>query len=47
MRLGLGWTWGPFELIKRVGPAWLAAALRADGRPVPEMLESVGAEAVG
>ncbi len=44
MRLGLGWTWGPFELIGRVGPAWLAAALRTDGRPVPEMLE--GAEAV-
>ena len=45
MRLGLGWTWGPFELIERVGSAWLAAALRAEGRPVPEMLESV--EAVG
>ena len=44
MRLGLGWTWGPFELIERVGPAWLAAALRAEGRPVPEMLEN--AEAV-
>jgi 3-hydroxyacyl-CoA dehydrogenase len=45
IRLGLGWTWGPFELIARVGPAWLAAALRAAGRPVAEMLES--AETVG
>jgi len=43
MRLGLGWTWGPFELIGRVGPAWLAAALRAEGRPVPAMLEGAGA----
>ena len=24
MRLGYAWKWGPFELIDRVGPAWLA-----------------------
>lgn len=39
VRLGLGWTWGPFELIERVGPVWLAEGLRAEGRAVPEMLE--------
>lgn len=43
IRLGLGWTWGPFELIERIGPAWLAAELRADGRAVPEMLGGTGA----
>jgi 3-hydroxyacyl-CoA dehydrogenase len=43
MRLGYAWKWGPFELIDRVGAAWLAEALRADGRPVPALLERVGA----
>ena len=38
MRLGYAWKWGPFELIDRVGAAWLVEALRAAGRPVPELL---------
>ncbi len=42
MRLGYNWKWGPFELIDKVGAAWLAAALRADGRAVPALLEQVG-----
>ncbi len=42
MRLGYNWKWGPFELIDKVGAAWLAAALRADGRAVPKLLEQVG-----
>lgn len=42
MRLGYNWRWGPFELIDRIGPAWLAAALREAGRPVPKLLEQVG-----
>ncbi len=42
MRLGYAWKFGPFELIDRVGTAWLAAALREAGRPVPALLERVG-----
>jgi 3-hydroxyacyl-CoA dehydrogenase len=43
MRLGYNWKWGPFELIDKLGAAWLAEALRADGRPVPKLLDQVGA----
>lgn len=43
MRLGYAWKWGPFELIDRVGAAWLAEALRAAGRPVPDLLARIGA----
>lgn len=42
MRLGYAWRWGPFELIDRLGPGWLAAALREAGRPVPPLLERAG-----
>lgn len=42
MRLGYNWKYGPFELIDRVGAAWLARALRDDGRAVPALLEAVG-----
>ena len=42
MRLGYNWTWGPFELIDRLGAAWLAAALREAGRSVPRLVEQVG-----
>lgn len=41
MRLGYNWRWGPFELIDRVGAAWLAGALREAGRPVPPLLQQV------
>jgi 3-hydroxyacyl-CoA dehydrogenase len=43
MRLGYAWKYGPFELIDRVGAPWLEAALREAGRPVPALLEQVGA----
>jgi 3-hydroxyacyl-CoA dehydrogenase len=39
MRLGYNWRFGPFELIDRVGADWLAARLRADGVPIPPILE--------
>jgi 3-hydroxyacyl-CoA dehydrogenase len=42
MRLGYNWKWGPFELIDKLGAGWLAAALRAEGRAVPALLEQVG-----
>ncbi|MFZ4406034.1 MAG: 3-hydroxyacyl-CoA dehydrogenase NAD-binding domain-containing protein [Paracraurococcus sp.] len=42
MRLGYNWKYGPFELIDRLGAAWLAAALAADGRTVPPLLAQVG-----
>jgi 3-hydroxyacyl-CoA dehydrogenase len=38
LRLGYKWEYGPFELIDRIGADWLAAALEAMGRPVPELL---------
>jgi 3-hydroxyacyl-CoA dehydrogenase len=40
MRLGYNWQWGPFELIDKVGAAWLADKLAADGLPVPALLTS-------
>jgi 3-hydroxyacyl-CoA dehydrogenase len=40
MRLGYNWQWGPFELIDKVGAAWLAEKLAADGLPVPALLAS-------
>ena len=42
MKLGYNWKWGPFELIDRIGAAKLAERLRADGRPVPPLLEQAG-----
>jgi 3-hydroxyacyl-CoA dehydrogenase len=42
MKLGYNWGLGPFELIDRLGPAKFAARLRAEGRPVPPILEKAG-----
>ncbi len=42
MRLGYNWKYGPFELIDRLGPGWLAGALHEAGRPVPQLLELAG-----
>jgi 3-hydroxyacyl-CoA dehydrogenase len=42
MRLGYAWRWGPFELIDKLGPGWLAGALREAGRQVPALLEAAG-----
>lgn len=38
MRTGYGWTYGPFELIDRLGADWLIAQLTAAGRAVPPLL---------
>src|SRR5690606_22969594 len=42
MRLGYNWKWGPFELIDRIGPAWLRERFAAEGIAVPPLLEQVG-----
>jgi 3-hydroxyacyl-CoA dehydrogenase len=42
MRLGYNWKWGPFELLDRIGPAWFAGRLAAEGIAVPPLLEQVG-----
>ncbi|MFW7269632.1 3-hydroxyacyl-CoA dehydrogenase NAD-binding domain-containing protein [Gluconacetobacter sp. Hr-1-5] len=43
MRLGYGWTHGPFELIDRIGAEWLAGRLAEDGQPVPALLQAASA----
>jgi 3-hydroxyacyl-CoA dehydrogenase len=40
MRLGYAWKDGPFALIDKVGPDWLAEKLEAEGRAVPPILEA-------
>lgn len=42
MRLGTNWKKGPFELIDDMGPKWFADKLKAEGKPVPELLTKVG-----
>ncbi len=42
MKLGYNWTYGPFELIDRLGAAWFANRLGDEGEPVPALLTSVG-----
>ncbi|MBE7199325.1 MAG: 3-hydroxyacyl-CoA dehydrogenase, partial [Parafilimonas terrae] len=38
MRLGYNWKWGPFELIDRIGGAYLVERLARDGYAVPPIL---------
>ncbi|NBX67262.1 MAG: 3-hydroxyacyl-CoA dehydrogenase/enoyl-CoA hydratase family protein [Proteobacteria bacterium] len=42
MRLGCNWKTGPFEMIDSMGPKWFADKLRAEGKPVPAILDKVG-----
>ena len=42
MKLGYNWKAGPFEMIDKLGAAWLAARLEAEGQPVPEILKLAG-----
>lgn len=42
MKLGYNWRYGPFELIDRLGSGKLAERLKAEGRPVPPLLEVAG-----
>src|SRR6185295_1141501 len=44
MRAGYSWEFGPFELIDRLGPGYLAKRLAAEGRPVPPLLAALGDE---
>ncbi|MEL6267164.1 MAG: 3-hydroxyacyl-CoA dehydrogenase NAD-binding domain-containing protein, partial [Pseudomonadota bacterium] len=40
MRLGYNWTYGPFQLIDRIGVAAFVERLEADGRDVPALLRA-------
>ncbi len=42
MRLGFNWDMGPFELMDKIGPAWFAQRLEADGQKVPSLLKAAG-----
>jgi 3-hydroxyacyl-CoA dehydrogenase len=42
MKLGYSWSRGPFEMIDALGTGWLRERLRADGMPVPAILEKAG-----
>lgn len=42
MKLGYNWKFGPFELIDKLGAANLVSRLKADGAPVPPILELAG-----
>jgi 3-hydroxyacyl-CoA dehydrogenase len=42
MRHGYAWKYGPFELIDRIGTAWLTERLRSEGETIPSLLETVG-----
>lgn len=42
MKLGYNWKMGPFEMIDKLGPAWFAEKLKADGIDVPELVTKVG-----
>jgi 3-hydroxyacyl-CoA dehydrogenase len=43
MKTGYAWKWGPFEMLDMVGPKWFADRLRAEKRPVPPIVDAVGA----
>jgi 3-hydroxyacyl-CoA dehydrogenase len=40
MRLGYNWQQGPFELIDRLGAAWVAERMARDGVAVPKLLQA-------
>lgn len=40
MRLGYNWKFGPFELIDKLGTAAFAERLKAEGKPVPAIVET-------
>lgn len=42
MQMGCNWKFGPFEMMDKVGPAWLVEQIEAAGLDVPELLKSVG-----
>jgi len=42
MKLGYNWKAGPFEMIDRVGAAYLVQRLEAEGKQVPDLLRLAG-----
>jgi len=42
MKLGYNWSFGPFELIDKIGAANLTARLAAEGKPVPAIFTLAG-----
>ena len=42
MRLGYNWKIGPFELIDKLGAAWMCTSLAKDGMTVPPLLAAIG-----
>lgn len=40
MRLGFNWTYGPFELLDKLGTAWFVDRLRRESRAVPDFLKT-------
>ncbi len=43
MKLGYGWSRGPFEMIDALGAGWFRDLLAAEDLPVPPVLDAVGA----
>jgi 3-hydroxyacyl-CoA dehydrogenase len=39
MRMGYNWKFGPFEMIDKLGVDWVADRWKAEGKPVPAILE--------
>ncbi len=39
MKTGYAWKFGPFEQIDQLGTKWFADRLRAEGRPVPRIID--------
>jgi 3-hydroxyacyl-CoA dehydrogenase len=42
MKLGYNWKAGPFEMIDRIGAAYLAGRFEAEGKSVPDLLRLAG-----
>ena len=42
MKLGYGWSRGPFEMIDALGTDWFRELLAAEGVPAPPVLDAVG-----
>ena len=42
MKLGYNWKQGPFEMIDKLGAAYLVQRLEAEGRPIPDILKMAG-----
>jgi 3-hydroxyacyl-CoA dehydrogenase len=42
IRLGFNWKLGPFEMMDKMGPAWVAEKMKASGKDIPKLLQQVG-----